>query len=250
MSRPSEYADGATSGAPQGPPNVYLPQADPPPAYDAYADPAAAHGWQDVYDATKDTPDTRDTQDTPDAQDGTRGPDGTRELSPVPAHGRSGAGRHSRRRRAPWRARRVAVAAGVVGAVSAAALIAGLGFPDAPSGGAREGGARQGGGGRTGPTAGESPSASSTGGGRASTPEAPFVGGPADRDEPSGAGTASPSTAASSTPSESGTDAPSPSAGSPTTGTPTTSAPAATASPPGRSEEKPGHGPGGTKGPK
>ncbi|MEU0386036.1 hypothetical protein [Streptomyces chartreusis] len=247
MSRPSEYADGATNGGPLGSPNVYLPQADPPPAYDAYADPAAAHGWQDVYDATRDTPDAQDARYT---QDDTRGPGGTRELPSVPAHSSSGAGRHSRRRRAPSRARRVAVAAGVVGAVSAAALIAGLGFSDAPSGGAREGGSRQGGGGRTGPTAGESPSAPSTGGGRASTSGAPLVGGPADRDEPSGAGSASPPTAASPTPSESGTNAPSPSAGSPTTGAPTTSAPAATASPPGRSEEKPGHGPGGTKGPK
>ncbi|MGW0375536.1 hypothetical protein ACWDZW_43175, partial [Streptomyces coeruleorubidus] len=110
MFRPSEYADGATGGEPQGPPNVYLPQTDPPPAYDAYADPAAAHGWRDVYDPA----DARNTQDTRNARDDTRGMDDTRELPPIPvptpAHGRSGAGRHSRRRRGAWRARRVAVA--------------------------------------------------------------------------------------------------------------------------------------------
>ncbi|MER7402114.1 hypothetical protein ABT373_06360 [Streptomyces sp. NPDC000070] len=241
MFRPPEYADGGTSGEPQSPPNVYVPQADPPPAYDAYADPAAAHGWQDVYHPA-------------DAQDATRGMGDTRELppvpvpAPVPAPGRSGAGRHSRRgrRRAPWRARRVAVAAGAVGAVSAAALIAGLGFPDAPSGGAREGG-----GGRSVPTAGESPAAPSTGTGRTPTPGAPLVRLPANSDEPSGAAaSASPAAAGTPAPSGPGTDAPSPSPGSPTAGAPTSSAPAVTASPPGRPESKPGHGPGGTKGPK
>ncbi|CAM5359291.1 hypothetical protein [Streptomyces purpurascens] len=224
MFRPSEYADGATGGEPQGPPNVYLPRTAPPPAYDAYADPAAAHGWQDVYE-----------------REGARGGAGdTRELPPVPAHGRSGAGRRSRRRPGPWRARRVAVAAGAVGAVSAAALIAGLSLSDAPSGGARGGE-----GGRTGPTAGESPTSPPTGTGPASTPAVPLVGGPADGDEPSGAASASPSTAASRTPSESGTDA-----GSPSADSPMPSAPTVTTSAPGRSEGRPGHGPGGTKGPK
>ncbi|GGW36538.1 hypothetical protein AB0E64_06860 [Streptomyces caelestis] len=242
MFRPLEYADGATSGEPQGPPNVYVPQAGPPPAYDAYADPAAAHGWQDVYAPAE----------ARDAQDAMRGMGDTRELPPVPvpvpAPGRPGAGRHSRRgrRRGPWHARRVAVAVGAVGAVSAAALIAGLGFSEAPSGGTREGG-----GGRTGPTAGESPAPPSTGTGRTPTPGTPLVGRPANSDEPSGAAaSASPATTASPTPSEPDTDTPSPSAGSPTASTPTTSAPAATVSPPGRSETKPGHGPGGTKRPK
>jgi hypothetical protein len=248
MFRPSEYADGGTSGEPLGPPNVYLPQADPPPAYDAYPDPAAAHGWQDVYDP----------QDATRGRGATPGMDDTRELPPVPvpmpasmpaptpAHGRSAAGRHSRRgrERGPWRARRVAVAAGAVGAVSAAALIAGLGFSDAPSGGSREGG------GRTGPTAEESPTAPSAGTGRTPTPGSPLIAPPVNTDEPSGAASASPSTAASPTPSESGPDTPDPSAGSPTAGTPTASAPTATASPPGRTDGKPGHGPGGTKGPK
>jgi hypothetical protein len=243
MFRPSEYADGATSGAAQGPPNVYLPQADPPPAYDAYADPAAAHGWQDAYDPADGQDAARGTGETPDMGD-------TRELPPVPGpvHGRAGAGRHSRRRRAPWRARRAAVAVGAVGAVSAAALIAGLGFSDAPSGGTREGG-----GGRTGPIAGKSPTVPSTDTGRTPTPGTPLVARPANSDEPSGPASASPSTEAS--PTQSGPDAPSPSAGTPSAGTPTagiptTSAPAVAATPPGRTEGKPGHGPGGTKGPK
>ncbi|MDQ0750948.1 hypothetical protein QF034_005179 [Streptomyces africanus] len=240
MSRPSEYADGATDGACQGPPNVYLPQADQPPAYDAYTDPAAAHGWQDAYDPADGQDAARGTGEMPDMGD-------TRELPPVPVpvHGRAGAGRHSRRRPAPWRARRAAVAVGAVGAVSAAALIAGLGFSDAPSGGTREGR-----GGRTGPTAGKSPTVPSTGTGRTPIPGTPLVGRPANSDEPSGPASASPSTAVNPTPSESGPDAPSPSAGTPTAGTPTTSAPAVTATPPGRSDGKPGHGPGGTKGPK
>ncbi|MGK5693984.1 hypothetical protein ACSNOJ_13965 [Streptomyces sp. URMC 128] len=234
MSRPSEYADGATGGAPQGPPNVYLPQTDPPPPYDAYADPAAAHGWQDVYDPTDGQDAARGTVETRDMGD-------TRELPPVPVRAPAGAGRHSRRRRAPWRARRVVVAVGAVGAVSAAALIAGLGFSDAPSGGTREGD-----GGRTGPAVRESSTAPSTGTGRTPTPGTPLVGQQPNSDEPSGPASVSPSTEASSTPS--GPDAPSPSAGTPTAGTPTTSAPAAT--PPGRTDGKPGHGPGGTKGPK
>ncbi|NEE15471.1 hypothetical protein G3M58_54545, partial [Streptomyces sp. SID7499] len=53
MSKSFEYADGVTGPEPQDAPNVYLPQAAAPPAYDAYADPAAAHGWQDVYGTTR-----------------------------------------------------------------------------------------------------------------------------------------------------------------------------------------------------
>ncbi|MET9867940.1 hypothetical protein ABZZ16_17445, partial [Streptomyces sp. NPDC006386] len=134
MSQSFDYADGATGGEPQGPPpNVYLPQAAPPPAYDGYADPAAAHGWQD--------------------EGAAGGVGATRELPVVPAGGRSGAGHRARRRKSPWRTRRVAVAAGAVGAVSAAALIAGFSFSGSSSG------TRGGEGGRTGPTAGESPAA-------------------------------------------------------------------------------------------
>ncbi|GAP45601.1 uncharacterized protein SAZU_0331 [Streptomyces azureus] len=76
-------------------------------------------------------------------------------------------------------------------------------------------------------------------------PEAPLFGRPADRGEPSGPASRGYVHAVSPAPSECGPDSP-----IPTAGTPTPSAPAATASPPGRPEGKPGHGPGGTKGPK
>lgn len=48
MSRPVEYESGA--------PNVYQSQPAPAPAYEEYADPAAAHGWQNAYDATAELP--------------------------------------------------------------------------------------------------------------------------------------------------------------------------------------------------
>ena len=48
MSRPVEYESSA--------PNVYQPQPGPVPAYDEYTDPAAAHGWQNAYDATAELP--------------------------------------------------------------------------------------------------------------------------------------------------------------------------------------------------
>ncbi|MEU8030839.1 hypothetical protein AB0C13_19730, partial [Streptomyces sp. NPDC049099] len=41
--------------SPPAPPSVYLRQA-PAPAYEEYADPAAAHGWQSAYDQTRELP--------------------------------------------------------------------------------------------------------------------------------------------------------------------------------------------------
>ncbi|MFB9464201.1 hypothetical protein [Streptomyces cinereospinus] len=100
------------TGESQGPPFVYQPQLRPDqiPAYEEYADPAAAHGWQNAYDET-------------------------RELPPVAPPGP----RRSRRKPGSWRQRRVAVAAGAVGAVGAAALIAGFSFSGSSSGGAVQG---------------------------------------------------------------------------------------------------------------
>jgi hypothetical protein len=233
MFKPFEYADGATDGGPQGVPNVYVPQGAPPPEYDAYADPAAAHGWQDVC-----------------ATAHTGGGGDTRELPVVPARARSGPGHRSRRKARPWGKRRVAVAAGVAGTASVVALIAAFSFSGAPTGGADDG-TRGGKGGRTAPTAREteSPAARPSGGVRASTPGAPVGGGPVDGGEDSGGASADPSAPASTTPSADGTDTPEPSADSPTAATPATSAPATT-TPPGRVDGKPGRGPGGTKGPK
>ncbi|MFE1948096.1 hypothetical protein [Streptomyces massasporeus] len=270
MSKPFEYADGVTGPEPRDAPNVYLPQAAAPPAYDAYADPAAAHGWQDVYDTT-DTGgagrpggadgmgDSRHgaypaggadvTRAYPDVHPGgLNGADGagdTRELPAVPGRGRAGGGHRARRKPAPRPARRVAVAVGAVGAVSAVALIAGFSFSGSPSGGTRGGE-----GGRTGPTAGESPTAATGASSPAKASDAPLVAGPGGSDEPSGTASASPSSEAGRTPSASGTDSAPPPASGPTSDAPTGTAPTATASAPGRWEGKPGRGPGGTKGPK
>ena len=294
MFKPSEYADGVTGPEPQGAPNVYLPQAAAPPVYDAYADPAAAHGWQDVYDTTEYDTTAYDTTDTggaghPGGADGTGGsrpgaqpvdgaypadsahptddagatraypggpyPDGmggaegagdTRELPAVPQRGRAAGGGHRARRKPAARpARRVAVAAGAVGAASAVALIAGFALSGSPSGGTRDGE-----GGRTGPTAGESPTAESGASSPAKGSDAPLVAGPGGSDEPSGTASASPSSEAGRTPSASGADSAPPPVSGPTSDAPTDTAPTGTASAPGRSGEKPGRGPGGTKGPK
>ncbi|MET9451018.1 hypothetical protein ABZY21_28260, partial [Streptomyces cinerochromogenes] len=58
MSTEREYEAGAygiqaAGGAPGVQPNVYHPQPAPAPAYEQYADPAAAHGWQNAYDDTR-----------------------------------------------------------------------------------------------------------------------------------------------------------------------------------------------------
>ncbi|GAA2528984.1 hypothetical protein GCM10010423_24780 [Streptomyces levis] len=261
MSKPFEYSDGATGGGPQGAPNVYVPQGAPPPEYDAYADPAAAHGWQDVYDGmpATDGEGRRDDRGRPDGA-GPRGGEGraedagradgagdTQELVAVPARTRSGGGHRSRRKPPAWRTRRVAMAAGAVGAVSAVALIAGFSFSGTSSDGT--GGGK---GGRTTPTAGETPAEPLSDSGRVSSPGAPLESGSTDQGSASGAESAAPSAPsapASTTPSADGTDTPGSPIGSPTAGAPTTSAPATT-TPPGRTDGKPGHGPGGTKGPK
>ncbi|GHB69023.1 hypothetical protein GCM10010377_69740 [Streptomyces viridiviolaceus] len=104
MSRPSQYDDGANGETPA---TVYVPQSVPPPAYDEYSDPAAAHGWQNAYDRTEELPPVRQA---PDVRPRTTS-------------------RGARRKpRSAWRSRRAAVAVGAVGAASAAALIAGFSF--------------------------------------------------------------------------------------------------------------------------
>ncbi|MFB6843442.1 hypothetical protein ACFCXS_01010 [Streptomyces sp. NPDC056373] len=104
MSEPFDYADGATGGEPQGPPNVYLPQGVTPPAYDAYADPAAAHGWQDVYDpAGPEGPAV--TGGAPYPGTDAAGGDGMGAPPHSPALRRR-CGRRSRRARIPRRRRR------------------------------------------------------------------------------------------------------------------------------------------------
>lgn len=93
------------NGEPEAPPRVYLPQNDDeaPPAYEAYADPAAAHGWEDVH--------VGDDADTA-------------PLSVVPG---GTSARHDRllRRRRTRLLRRAAVAGGAACAVLLAVVVSG-----------------------------------------------------------------------------------------------------------------------------
>ncbi|WP_328357924.1 hypothetical protein OG800_19710 [Streptomyces sp. NBC_00445] len=213
MSRPSEQGSAPPEdGDPHRPPNVYLPQTPHSPAYDAYADPAAAHGWQDTaYDDTAQLP--------PVAAD-------------VPAQRSGHRGRH---RPLGLRSSRVMVAAGAVGAVSAAAVIAAFSFSGSPSGGARGGPER------TGATAGDSVSPTAT----ESSP-----GTLADR--PGSSGAASPrksaSPSATSTADATGS-AQGPSSTATSTAPPSSAATNTAAAAPSSSRDHPGKGQGNTKKP-
>ncbi|MFJ8107146.1 hypothetical protein [Streptomyces sp. NPDC096132] len=115
MSRPGE------KGAPPVRPIVYHPNAETDPSsYEQYADPAAAHGWQNAYDETQQLP---------------RVPGVDRE----PGGGRADR-RRAARRTGGLRSRRVVFAAGAVGAVSLAALVAGMSFTSGSSSEDRQGG--------------------------------------------------------------------------------------------------------------
>ncbi|MFJ9864423.1 hypothetical protein [Streptomyces sp. NPDC101165] len=96
-------------GEPGVPPNVYHPHAAPTPSYEEYTDPAAAHGWQNAYDETRELPPVPALDD----------PAGPPPL--IPGGGRA----DLRRRRKQGGRRRVAVA-GVLGAAGVVAVIAGL----------------------------------------------------------------------------------------------------------------------------
>ncbi|MGW2707432.1 hypothetical protein ACWC4J_00365 [Streptomyces sp. NPDC001356] len=162
MSTEREYeaeADGmdGARGASGTRPNVYHPQPAPAPAYEQYADPAAAHGWQDAYDATRELPaltgadevvgahgthgagETARTVAAPEAEDHA---EATRSFGPVTATGVPGEGRAGRRRaarRAGGR-RRVAIVAGGLGVAGAVAAFAALGGSGSPAGARPEGG--------------------------------------------------------------------------------------------------------------
>ncbi|GAA3136965.1 hypothetical protein [Streptomyces echinatus] len=119
MSTEQEHEAGAygmdgTGGTPGVRPNVYQPLPSPAPAYDAYADPAAAHGWQNAYDETRELP-----------------PVPSEPVPPGPGEGRA-ALRRARRR--PGGRRRVAVVAGALGVAGTVAVIAGLTGGGAPDG--------------------------------------------------------------------------------------------------------------------
>ncbi|MFJ8635863.1 hypothetical protein [Streptomyces sp. NPDC093568] len=204
----------AADGDRQMPPNVYHPQQAQTPAYDEYADPAVAHGWQNAYDETAELPRF------------------------VNATGR----RAHRRKRRGGDSRRVGALAGAVGAVSVAAVLGGW---FALSGSSSDG-TPQGGHSRTAPTTDDpaNPTGSREGGSGVSASS-----GAADS-----AGTRAPETpdtsASPSATREEGTDSPSPTPSS-SSATPSP-APTATTSTPadGDDDDKPGRGQGSTKGPK
>ncbi|WP_210577059.1 hypothetical protein [Streptomyces sp. GESEQ-4] len=213
MSRPSEQGSAPPEdGDPHRPPNVYLPQPPQSPAYDAYADPAAAHGWQDTaYDDTAQLPPV--AADAPAQRSGHRG----------------------RHRPLGLRSRRVLVAAGAVGAVSLTAVIAAFSFSGSPSGGARGGPER------TGATAGDSVSPT----GAESSP-----GTLADRPGSSGAASPRKSASPSATSTADVTDSTrEPSTATTSTAPSSSAATNTSAAAPSYSRDHPGKGQGNTKKP-
>ncbi|MET7884202.1 hypothetical protein [Streptomyces avermitilis] len=224
----ADAAQGA-HGVPHGAPNVYHPQADAAPAYEEFADPAAAHGWENAYDSTRELPVAVWDAGEP------AGPGG-----PVLGGGpRRRARRKGRGRPTSW----VLVAVGAVCALGAAVAIAGFSGSGSPAGPRVEGdGAR--------PKAGRSEQPSvdaSASAGAAAT-------GPSDGGAPSV--TARPSddvsaaVGASVTPSSSGAETGAPTTSAPSTEAATTATASAgvsaSASRPGNS----GHGKGTSKRPK
>ncbi|MFJ4690010.1 hypothetical protein [Streptomyces sp. NPDC088766] len=123
MSRPGESAN------PPVQPNVYLPYAetDPPP-YEAYRDPAAAHGWENAYDETSELPRVAETPGPQEHDPQEHDPQGYGPwgYDPQPSGGRAD------RRRAARRPRRALAAVGAVGVASVAALVAGFAFSGPP----------------------------------------------------------------------------------------------------------------------
>ncbi|WP_432188515.1 hypothetical protein [Streptomyces sp. Tue6028] len=149
-------------GDPEIPPKVYLPQSDgeASPAYDTYADPAEAHGWQEGYDGVGDTAAGEGYEgvghtaageaavggrpaaavgDTAQERDAAQGPAADEPAQPWdaawnPAAG-DAAGRRDRlrRRRRTRLVRRLAVGAGAVCVVVLGAALSGA-FDSAPSG--------------------------------------------------------------------------------------------------------------------
>lgn len=224
--------DGArpdSAGSPQSP-NAYRPQTGPVPvpAYDAYVDPAAAHGWQNAYDATAELP----------------------AMSAPSGMGAGGGGGRRRKKRAPGRRGVLvgAVVGGGVGVVSVAALVVGFAGSDASTGGGPGDGGE-----RVRPSAGASVSTGEDSGppsgadssdpataGRSEQPSAGASAGAADGvggDAPDGSASSAPSGATSEA-----SDSPSQAA--------TATATATGDSDPGNSGSKPGRGQGATKGPK
>ncbi|MGW0881620.1 hypothetical protein [Streptomyces sp. NPDC002671] len=139
MSTESEYGAGAYGahrpvGSAEGLPNVYHPQQATAPSYEEYADPAAAHGWQNAYDETRNLPPVPPADAYPEADaypDTGADADAAAFGGPGEGHGRA----DRRRQRRRGGRRRVAVAAGALGVVCAGvAVIAGLADSGSSSG--------------------------------------------------------------------------------------------------------------------
>ncbi|QOV41488.1 hypothetical protein IM697_38925 [Streptomyces ferrugineus] len=220
---------------------MYHPQPEVSPSYDEYADPATAHGWQNAYDETTKLPPVVDEDHgaADAATGGTAGPGGYREVDGFrQERGRrvGGAGRGSRRKPSAWRSRRVAMAAGAVGAVSAAALIAGFSLSGSSAGGT------QGEDDRTSPTAKDPADLTGPSEGPSASVRS------SDGTDPARPG--SPDASASPSGAEDSDDEPAESSPGPATATaPTPTAP--TTSPaPAETDDKPGRGQGNPKRPK
>lgn len=242
MSSQGQYGSGAHD-APQGPPNVYHPSAAPAPSYEQYADPAAAHGWQNAYDETAQLPPIREEGPGPDGVPGgwtAPAGDGPESGTRSGGAGTRAAARRAQRRRGGRR--RVAVAGGAVAAVSVAALLAAFSFSGSPSEGTE---------GHQDPSPAPSAADSSPDDEDEATSPAPpettdTVPQPPSSPTTSTPATAEPTATTSQTkPTDPGTTTPArtPTPPESTTPTPTTE-PSATPT------SRPGHGPGGPKHPK
>jgi len=241
MSRPPEHE----YGTPQGPPNVYHPQPESVPSYEEYADPAVAHGWLNAYDETREMPPAVDREAGRPRVGGSRR---------KPKRSTGGAAHGRRASTGPWglaapprRSRKIRhspaplwgalVAGGVV--VALVAVFSFGGPSSGPSGGVqgKDESAAPTVGGSASPTASEAPGGAVT--------DRPTDGGA----ESSPAASLSPSVPSSRTASGGGTRESS--AGTSTAGaTATPTSTVSAAGPPGRSGSNPGHGQGGSKGPK
>ncbi|MEU7060009.1 hypothetical protein [Streptomyces sp. NPDC046197] len=252
MSMPPEtHGVPPAGGALQGSPNVYHPQAAAAPAYEGYADPAAAHGWQNAYDETRELPpvpggETRELPPVPDVDaPGRQATEGVPEARQ--GHRGRPRGRRMREQRGGGRSRRAALVAGAAGVVSLA-VIAGFSALGSSSDGPQ--GARE----RTGPTAGGADTTAGTATASAVTGSPAGPAGAGVPDTGGGrSGSAPASASAVGSPAASGSgDRSAPPATTPAPGTsaaaatpaPATSAPV-TSAPAGR-----GHGRGANKRPK
>jgi hypothetical protein len=124
MSSEREYETAAhgASGSGQEPdvrPTVYIPQPARAPEYEQYTDPAAAHGWQNAYDETRELPPVVDP--------------GEAEPRPAADLGEGRAERRRRQRRRGGRRFAVVVGAGALGVAGTVALIAGMAGSGSPA---------------------------------------------------------------------------------------------------------------------